>query len=162
MPKYFAYGSNLNQEDLDKWCKNKGYCPIKFSSWKRAKLKDYALVFNVYSNSRKCGVANIERKKGEVVEGVLFIITKEDLDKLDVKEGARGKKRKYEHHKISVETEEGKEVKNVITYWVPKEKTTQDFIKPSKEYLNIIIEGAERYGLSKEWIDKLKQIPTKD
>lgn len=59
-------------------------------------------------------------------------------------------------------TEEGKEVKNVITYWVPKEKTTQDFIKPSKEYLNIIIKGAERYGLSKEWIDKLKQIPTKD
>jgi len=159
MPKYFAYGSNLNQEDLDKWCKNKGYCPIKFSSWKRAKLKDYALVFNVYSKSRRCGVANIERKEGEVVEGVLFIITEEDLKKLDKKEGHP---KKYQRHTISVRTEEGKEVKNVITYWVPKEKTTQDFIKPSKEYLNIIIEGAERYGLSKEWIDKLKQIPTKD
>jgi len=159
MPKYFAYGSNLNQEDLDKWCKNKGYCPIKFSSWKRAKLKDYALVFNVYSKSRRCGVANIERKEGEVVEGVLFIITEEDLKKLDKKEGHP---KKYQRHTISVRTEEGKEVNNVITYWVPKEKTTQDFIKPSKEYLNIIIKGAKRYELSKEWIDKLKQIPTKD
>ena len=69
---YFAYGANLNLENM------KGRCPnakklVKFT------LQDYRLVFK--------GVADIEYYKGASVEGVLWDITDKCEHALDIFEG---------------------------------------------------------------------------
>ncbi len=73
MVSYFAYGSNLNQEDLNKWCRqrNRPLIDLKSKSPRTCILRDYRLDFNYYSPSRGGGAANIEPSLGEHVEGVL-------------------------------------------------------------------------------------------
>ena len=56
---YFAYGSNLDDEDWGRFCKKNdlsvdGIVPIG-----PAILPDHELVFNVYSNTRGGGALNI-------------------------------------------------------------------------------------------------------
>lgn len=65
MHQYFAYGSNMDKEDLDKWCEKKNYPIITPKSIVPAKLVGYRLVFNYSSSIRNCGAANImEEYKG--------------------------------------------------------------------------------------------------
>ena len=59
MVLYLAYGSNMDQKDLDKWCNEWGYEKIKLLSGKKAVLKGFRLAFNYRSKNRKGGVANI-------------------------------------------------------------------------------------------------------
>ncbi|GAJ14557.1 unnamed protein product, partial [marine sediment metagenome] len=46
MINYFAYGSNMDKQDLDKWCRRKGLPVVKFLSVFPAKLRGYKLTFN--------------------------------------------------------------------------------------------------------------------
>jgi len=58
-----------------------------FFSRKRGVLEGWRLVFNVYSQVRECGVANIVKDGSGMVEGVLYEITENGLKKLDDYEG---------------------------------------------------------------------------
>ena len=69
---YYAYGSNLNQEQMLLRCPNA--TPIK-----RIKLHDYKLVFR--------GVADIQESTGSYVDGALWNITDECEIELDRYEG---------------------------------------------------------------------------
>ncbi|MDR3502950.1 MAG: gamma-glutamylcyclotransferase [Legionella sp.] len=69
---YFAYGSNLNIEQMVKRCPDS--MPIK-----RLKIDDFRLVFR--------GVADIEYQQGASVEGALWEISQADEDVLDRYEG---------------------------------------------------------------------------
>ena len=45
---YFAYGSNLNQADLDRWCDNRPVPRLNLNqkTWQRATLEGCKLVFD--------------------------------------------------------------------------------------------------------------------
>lgn len=64
--KYFAYGSNMNQHQMQ------FRCP-EARKIERVILKDYRLVFR--GGRRNYGVASIIPEKGSQVEGVLWSIT---------------------------------------------------------------------------------------
>ena len=68
---YFAYGSNLHQEQMKRRCSGCKYL-------KKYILKDYRLTFR----SELC-VADIEYKKGSSVQGALYEITDKDETFLD-------------------------------------------------------------------------------
>lgn len=154
MENYFAYGSNMNQVDLDKWCEEKGYPKIRFQSWQRAVLDGYKLDFTHYSGRRKGGTADVTCP-GEFVEGVLFEASEEVMRLLDEKEGKEAGVSK--RISVKVKLEDGKETK-AITYQVCN---PEPFQAPHRDYLRVIIDGARVYGLSEGWIHKLEQIPTR-
>ena len=136
---YFAYGSNMDEDRI----RGRGVRVIK---WMRGRLKDYRLVFN--KPCRFGGCANIEPSKGSIVEGVLYLIPEEDLYKLDWFEGYPTH---YDRRVFTIETDEGS-----IEAWAYIAVKTRDGLKPSREYMNFLIRGAEKHGLSREYISKLK------
>ena len=135
---YFAYGSNMDKEDLDKWCEENGYQKIKFLSVLPAKLKGYKLTFNYFSIRRKGGAANIMESEGNCVYGLLIELTKHDLKTIRAKEG----------------------YPNI--YKVVKHCEKIKHQPPTKYYMQLIIKNARRYNLPDNYIDFLESIETRD
>jgi len=46
---YFAYGSNMDKEDLNRWCQDRGRPEVTFTDVSPARLKGYKLCFNYFS-----------------------------------------------------------------------------------------------------------------
>lgn len=144
---YFAYGSNMNSHDLEKWCVDHKV-KISLKNPKVACLKDFCLAFTHKSDRRNGGVADIVRKKGETTWGVLFETNDESLKAIDIKEGvALGVYRQIE---VEVFVEE-KSVSNVITYEVIKKGS----YRPSRDYLDVILTGASEHHLPEDYVKKL-------
>ena len=78
MKLYFAYGSNLNHEQMQLRCKDAEYIKNIF-------LESYKLSFCAVS--RDYGVANVVKKSGSKVPGGLWKISEEDEKVLDDYEG---------------------------------------------------------------------------
>jgi len=72
---YFAYGSNMNLNQMN------NRCPNGFEKFKTHTLSDYALGFD------QSGYANIKEQKGSYVPGVVYKINKECLASLGGYEG---------------------------------------------------------------------------
>lgn len=141
---YFAYGSNLDLDDLKKWCnKSDQTFPVDECSGIQAILPDYILIFNMYYPGRKGGVLNIQKSPDQAVQGVLYETLPNGLNSLDIKEGVPNY---YERKIVTVFTENGTAVK-AITYKINPEKTEDHFIRPSDEYANIVLKGSEEFGL---------------
>jgi hypothetical protein len=160
MVLYFAYGSNMNQQDLDNYCKRKGrpLIDLKSKSPRVCILEDYRLIFNYYSLSRMGGAANIEPAQGDYVEGVLFNINDIDKQTIDNKEGAP---RFYYEITVPVILKDGTKVKNVTTYAACENRKTV-FTAPTQEYIEVMIEGARAFGLSDLWINRIIKIAKND
>jgi gamma-glutamylcyclotransferase (GGCT)/AIG2-like uncharacterized protein YtfP len=87
---YFAYGSNMNEQQF------KERCPSSFILC-RAKLPDYRFVIT----SR--GYASVLRTNGGVVHGLLCAITESDEKELDRREGVYGNIYRREWHLVVTE-----------------------------------------------------------
>ena len=156
---YFAYGSNMDKEDLDKWCEENGYQKIKFLSVLPAKLKGYKLTFNYFSIRRKGGAANIMESEGNCVYGLLIELTKHDLKTIRAKEGYPNI---YKEIEVSVEKFDGTAVQGVKTYKVVKHCEKIKHQPPTKYYMQLIIKNARRYNFPDNYIDFLESIETRD
>lgn len=144
----------MNSRDLKSWC-DKHQLKIEPKKLKIVYLKGYKLEFTHYSETRKGGTADIIKNSSDSkVWGVLFEIDDSSLDNLDKKEGT--KKEVYRRIEVTVYDEEGNSFA-ALTYEVAKRE-----FKPSKEYLDIIIEGAKEHNLPREYIESLKKIEVCD
>ena len=154
---YFAYGSNLNQHDLDKWCDGKGLPRLDLGKkkWVKATLHDFALVFDCVSIRRNCAAANIAPASGQSVRGVAFELDDGELEIIARKEGAPGT---YVEKDVEVVRQDGSAVR--ARTFCCRTGTEQKNKKPSVEYMDLIIEGATDYGLDESWIKELGQTPT--
>ncbi|GBC75592.1 hypothetical protein HRbin06_00911 [archaeon HR06] len=131
---YFAYGSNLNLSRLKR----------RIGEWKeshKAILEGYRLTF-------RNGVADIEEKDNSRVYGAVYLITEDQLKRLDKYEGP-----KYKKIMVKVKVN-GKEI-NAIAYYM-REKAK--FRKPHPSYLNIILEGLKDHGYSEDIIKIVEEI----
>jgi gamma-glutamylcyclotransferase (GGCT)/AIG2-like uncharacterized protein YtfP len=127
---YFAYGSNLNHFQMKKRCKDSVFL-------KKINLKDFKLTFR-----SKYRAADIEYKKGSLVPGGLFEISKSDEKKLDVYEDYPILYKKFYFIYFG---------KNVMTYVMVK-KTP--FTYPSERYLNTVRGGYNDCNLDKTFLKK--------
>ncbi len=144
---YFAYGSNLNFSDLTDWCYRNNQSIALIPKVSTGFIPDTKLVFNYYSFSRQGGTLNIQDCLGHATPGVLFEVSESDLAVLDKKEGAPYC---YERIQTIAITPDGYEY-DVVTYRVIHENT-QEFVQPSKEYLNIVMEGYSAHGLDTSFL----------
>ena len=127
---YFAYGSNLNHFQMKKRCKDSVFL-------KKINLKDFKLTFR-----SKYRAADIEYKKGSLVPGGMFEISKSDEKKLDV----------YEDHPILYKKYYfNYQKKQIMTYTMVK-KTSFTF--PTERYLNVIKKGYKDCNLDEKYLKK--------
>jgi len=130
---YFAYGSNMNHEQMKK------RCPLsKFIC--NGKLDNHGIVFDGYSKKWGGSVANVIPSEGVDVEGGVFEITNDDLNSLDKCEGYPVS---YDRREVIIKAENGVNINNVVVYFREGEKEGI----PSNEYLNVIKRGARDCGI---------------
>ena len=141
---YFAYGSNLNRNDLQSYVEQRGGNMDCFRPIATAVLPDHRLHFSRRSITRQSGVLNVVPAIGQVVEGVLFeVVADEGWDLLDAKEGAP---RAYRRQVVRVLDWQGGEWE-AITYVVPS-KNREGFCEPNSEYVDVVLEGLRQFDLS--------------
>ena len=142
MMLYFAFGSNLNQKQMKRRCRDSKYIGCY-------SLKNYKLVFRNYFLGG--GVADVEKKKNSSVLGAIYKISKKDERELDIYEDFPKTYIKKYFRLLG---------KKVMFYYMPK-KTKH--VLPSKRYLNLIIQGYKDCGYRNNYIviSKNKKIKIK-
>ena len=147
--KYFAYGSNMDAQRMNK--RN-----VSFYKRRAGHLSGYRLEFNKVANNTRKGYANIVPDDSSLVEGALYDIDAVSLPKLDRCEG-------YPEHYLKIPEKivlpsDGQEI-CAITYIANPDKT-RDGLKPSKEYLSHLLAGKDI--LSASYFEWLQGIETMD
>ena len=154
----FAYGSNMDVDDLQAWFMRNGYTAARVERMTRAELADHRLVWNYRSKSRRGGAANVEPAPGNTLHGVALLVNAGTLAALDKKEGHP---RSYSRGaaKVSIKLDNKSEVDAWLYVALPSrcEPTT---VPPTRDYLEIIIRAATRVGLPAEHIAMLHATPT--
>ncbi|UCB42937.1 MAG: gamma-glutamylcyclotransferase [Dehalococcoidales bacterium] len=155
MIKYFTYGSNMDKDDLDDWCTDRGHPLISFSNVTPVMLNGYELVFNYFSTGRNGGAANIMQSPEKRTYGLLVELEESELEIIRVKEGYP---RYYDEITIDVITFDGNLISDVITYKVVEEREKAVHQPPTEYYLNLIINAARNYDFPSEYISYLESI----
>jgi gamma-glutamylcyclotransferase (GGCT)/AIG2-like uncharacterized protein YtfP len=156
---YFAYGSNLDPEQMRSRCP--GSWPVGLAA-----LHDHRLTFPLFSERWNGGAAGLSHAHGQSVWGMLYELTDGDLAALDGFEGWKGPgdhHNLYDRELVTVElmrADDGSVPRRVraITYLARTLKPTP----PSRRYLDTILRGARHHRLPPEYIERLEAIPTGD
>jgi gamma-glutamylcyclotransferase (GGCT)/AIG2-like uncharacterized protein YtfP len=152
---YFAYGSNLNWEQM------RGRCPAA-SFVSKARLDNHRLAFTRDSKKRGCGVADVVDTPGSAVWGVLYEVTGPDIDALDRCEGftAGGAGNGYERvQKSVVQVADARERLIDAYVYIANKQTNPP--PPSIEYKQLIVEGARHWKLPDFYLRELEAIRTR-
>jgi gamma-glutamylcyclotransferase (GGCT)/AIG2-like uncharacterized protein YtfP len=135
---YFAYGSNLDVEQMEARCP--GSRPLV-----RARLDDHRLAFTHLSKKWGGGAADIVPEQGSSVWGALYEIDREHLERLDRFEGG------YDSLVVRVGSEEGTPY-SARTYTV---RVKGEF-SPTEEYLQKMLRWGSRWGLPERYLSRLR------
>jgi len=136
---YFAYGSNMNHEQMENRCPDSVFL-------RRCELDNYCFVWDGYSEMREGAVANILKSKEKSVWGGLYKISQNDLIKLDNWEGYP---EAYNRNKVVVKDDAGREYSAIVYYRESRKKG-----EPSKEYFETVKKGAFDCNLPENYIKK--------
>jgi gamma-glutamylcyclotransferase (GGCT)/AIG2-like uncharacterized protein YtfP len=129
---YFAYGSNLCLDQM------RSRCPSA-SPYAQANLSAHRLEFVGWSPSWGGAVATVQPNRKYRVEGMLYVMRREEVAILDRFEGTP---RHYRRVNVTVR-EPGGQTHSAFTY-----KAIADQIgRPSDSYVNRIASGMRRFGL---------------
>ncbi|MHC4990154.1 MAG: gamma-glutamylcyclotransferase family protein [Planctomycetota bacterium] len=147
--KYFAYGSNCNPAVMRQ--KDVGY-----RARASASLRGYRLRFNKKALRALLpsgiGFANINEHPGEAVEGILYDIEGEHLERLDASERHP---RHYARIEVTVDTRQGPQP--CFAYQARPDKIAHG-LRPTRDYLDHIL--AARAFLSRSYHAALARSPT--
>jgi gamma-glutamylcyclotransferase len=138
---YFAYGSNLDETQM------RARCPGARLGL-RAVLKNHTLVFGGHSSRWGGAVASVQRAHGAEVEGLLYRLNDQDLDRLDHFEGCPWS---YERVARQVVAEDGRR-RLVQVYQQPD----RDFVprSPASPYLKVIERAYHRLGFDRTALER--------
>ncbi|MDY0236232.1 MAG: gamma-glutamylcyclotransferase family protein [Gudongella sp.] len=131
---YFAYASNLSKKYMSSRCPNA--MPLK-----KVYLKDYKLTFNE--------LADIIPEVGASVTGGLYLISKQELEKLDILEGHPDL---YERIVVELVDEDGSFYEAFVYSMVDKKEQ-----QPPESYFKILVEGYNDWDIDKEILERARQ-----
>ena len=130
---YFAYGSNLNREQMRERCPDSKPEFI-------ATLPNYKLVFVGWSRQWRGGVASIRPFRGEKVLGAVYQVSDRDLRRLDSHEGYP---RDTNRLNGTLFNEDGEPIRAVTYIRAGRSEETP----PSPQYLSVIQQGYRDWGI---------------
>lgn len=146
---YYSYGSFLDFNTLKKHCpKAKIVC--------KAVLPNWEVQFNFMSNTYHGGVSGIEPALNHLVRGVVYDMPEDELMYLDKIEGVP--EGSYYRHTIIVVKEDGTPIK-AYTYRTTNPKGP---FKPTKKYLELIVNGAKAHKIDPSYISQFEALETVD
>jgi gamma-glutamylcyclotransferase (GGCT)/AIG2-like uncharacterized protein YtfP len=137
---YFAYGSNLDEENWALWCDRKGYDRASIEAVGPAWLPDHELVFHSPSRLRGGGTLDVRRRHGSAIPGALFRVR--DWEGLDAKEGASVGQ--YRRISVTALTDDGRSHR-ATTYRLCDDRIG-DFVAPEPAYRQLVMRGLSRFG----------------
>lgn len=114
---------------------------------KRALVRNYRLVFNVYSKKKNGYFANLQQTENfeDTVPGVVYRISQDQMNDLERYEGIPSTD-------ASVELEDGNEISHAkIFVW----KTVEKEHEPPKDYRRIIEQGLLQHGYPESTVKKI-------
>ena len=133
---YFAYGSNINLEQMEHRCPDAQLVgPVT--------LENYELQF------RGSGFATVSPKKGSVVHGLLWKLTPKSEQALDRYEGYP---RHYIKETVTVQTVDGSKIP--VMAYIMAEPLCHRPAMPSPHYYRAIQQGFEANGLPVESLEE--------
>lgn len=147
MPRTFAYGSNM---DI---CQMKRRCPDSRLLGKGC-LTGYRLAFTHFSSGWNGGTADAIPDPTNEVWGLVYELSKEDMDRLDRCEGCPDT---YTRFPTSIKTE----AEDITDVWVYAVAHKQCFVPPSPRYLKVIKDAAAKFQFPDRYRSYLDTIETK-
>jgi len=154
---YFAYGSNMNWDQMRERCPSAKFVCI-------ARLTNHRLVFPRKSDTRGCGVSSVEAAKNGDVWGVVFQIDELDVGRLDKREGynpiLEPERNSYVRKEIRVDGDGDNARPLTVFTCVANHQPGQH--RPSAEYERAIVEGAKFWHLPADYLKKLEAIATSE
>lgn len=141
---YFGYGSNMSRAIF---LERRGMRPLA-TGW--GWLEGHRLCFNLPIGPGERGVANLQPEPGARTCGVLYLLTAEDLERLDRSEGVHvGLYRRLPIH-VAID---GEERVAAFTYHSTFASAGR---KPSARYIGLLLDGARENGLPEEYLSFLQ------
>lgn len=132
MPFYFAYGSNMETAQMTRRVPHA-------RALGRGRLDDFAFACNKVGRDGSAK-ANVQRSPGDVVWGVVFEISGDELAQLDRFEGG------YRRQAAAVVRDDGRRV----TCEVYVSDRTDPRLRPTVAYRDRMVRGALEHGLPEE------------
>lgn len=149
---YFAYGSNLNLEQMKQKCSNPRVLSI-------ARLDGYKIGFYGYSSTWDGAVETVIPDVQSEVWGVLYQLDAGGWESLDNCQDARADGTgAYFHYPVEVMVDKQQIIQEATIY--KKDRLGQPQL-PSTEYLSVIVQGAKEQGLPENYVAALQNIATK-
>lgn len=139
--RYFAYGSNMDPVQMAERCPGS-------VALGPARLPGHRLVFVWDSPGWGGGVGHVEPSPGDEVWGVLWDATPQDEDTLDHYEGVLA----GVYAKATVTVDHRGEPVEAMLYLAANRHPKP----PSARYMKVLLRGATRHGLPKEYVARLR------
>ena len=143
---YFAYGSNMQRATFEG---RRGMRPVESCC---GRLDGWRLCFDLPVGRGERGVANLTPDESSHVYGVLHRITPAEFERLDRTEGVGNGY--YRREFVTVDTLERERI-TAVTYVSTHGVAGR---KPSARYLGLLLEGADEYGLPREYVETLQRL----
>jgi cation transport regulator ChaC len=148
---YFAYGSNLNPEQMGSRCRQPKAIAV-------ARLPDHQLAFFGYSKKWDGGEATLIRQPGDVLWGVVYQLSFADAEHLDSWQDVRlDGTGPYFHYPVVV-ADDRRNNYSVLLY---KKDAAGALNPPSREHLDYIIAGAQSHGLPPDYLARIRKMETR-
>jgi gamma-glutamylcyclotransferase (GGCT)/AIG2-like uncharacterized protein YtfP len=156
---YFAYGSNLDPDQMRDRCPAHGVAGL-------AVLREHRLSFPLFSERWGGGVASVQLAHGRDVWGVLFELTDGDLAALDGYEGFRAP---MDHHNVydreqvwvELTRPDDGSIPRRVRAWIYLARPSNP-MPPSRRYLDAILKGARHHRLPEDYVAALAAVKTGD
>lgn len=146
---YFAYGSNMSLEQLI----------VRVGPPKRrvaASLLHYRFLINKNGTKPEVGYANVEPRHGAIVFGVALLLTRSQVDRMDLFEGGYCRVLEdiflYQNNNFETPVE-----KVTAVVYVASGNAVSDQVAPSAQYMGRILEGEDL--LPAWYAQELREIP---
>jgi hypothetical protein len=148
---YFAYGSNMNERQLQ----SRGVKPLAVAV---AKLSDHRISFHGYSKTWDGAIETVIAEPGSEVWGVIYTLRFSDAERLDYWQDVRldGTGAYFLFPAVVTDTKGTQH--HVLLY---KKDILESAEKPSREYLEFIAQGAFDRGLPAHYIEELRGMDSK-
>lgn len=141
---YFAYGSNLDSADLDRWLTAQGASNPLAHPVAPALLPDHRYAYHFYSGWRGGGVLDVVRAVGHAVAGMLFEVVDEGWETLDHKEGVPFA---YERNEVTVVLADGGLAQALTYQVVGARRDPSGYVEPTAAYHDAVLQGLARHRL---------------
>jgi hypothetical protein len=142
---YFAYGSNLDAEQMKQRCPS---ARMRFT----AELPDHRLGFTYFSKRWRGGAADLLPEEGSSIWGVVWELARAELPLLDGFEAG------YHRIGLTVRCGDG-ELQDVLSYTVRGEKGS---FPPTAAYRDKMLRWGAHWAFPDDYLDALRALEVRD